>query len=164
MNTPTIKRYERDEHRRLQAAALFAQGVSNAEIGRRLHVSRQSVSGWYQRWKEQGEAALKARLPGPQSRLSQEQRQQIVAALLQGPQAHGFDTPLWTLERIAELIARLTGVSYHPGHVWYVLREMHWSCQKPEAQARERDQGEIARWRAEELPRIKKGPKSEGPS
>ena len=56
MNTPIIKRYQRDEARRMQAAELFEQDLSNAEIARRLKVSRQAVSGWYQTWKEQGKA------------------------------------------------------------------------------------------------------------
>src|SRR6266567_4272258 len=124
MNTPIIKRYERDEARRMQAAELFEADLSNAEIGRRLHVSRQSVSGWYQTWKEQGKEGLKVQLPGPCCRLSQAQQEQILEALLQGPEAHGYETPLWTLSRIAQLIVKLTGVSYHRGHVWYLLQDL----------------------------------------
>jgi len=45
-------------------------------------------------------------------------RQSIEAALRQGPRAHGFRTNLWTLPRVARLIEHLTGVQYHPGHVW----------------------------------------------
>jgi transposase len=74
-----------------------------------------------------------------------------------GPQAFGFDTDLWTLGRIAEVIERLTGVGYHPGHVWRLLRRLHWSPQRPARRASERDEAEIARWRAQEWPRIKGG-------
>ena len=52
MNSPIQKRSQRDESRRLPAVALFEAGLSNAEIARRLHLSRQSVSGWNQRWKQ----------------------------------------------------------------------------------------------------------------
>lgn len=164
MNTPIIKRYERDEQRRMQAAVLFAEDLSNAEIGRRLHVSRTSVSHWYQIWKEQGTDGLKVQKPGRQPLLNAKQLQQIIAALLEGPEAHGFETPLWTLARIAKLIAKLTGVSYHPGHVWYILQALDFSCQKPEEVAKERDEAAIARWLCERWPRIKRGRKSEGPS
>jgi len=164
MNTPIIKRYERDELRRMQAAELFAQDLSNAEIGRRLHVSRTSVSKWYQIWQAQGNEGLKVRRPGRQPQLSAKQLHQIVAALLEGPEAHGFDTPLWTLSRISQLIEKLTGVSHHPGYVWYLLQKMDFSCQKPEPATKERDEAEIARWLTHEWPRIKKGPLSEGPS
>jgi transposase len=164
MNTPIIKRYERDEARRMQAAELFAQDLSNAEIGRRLHVSRQTVSGWYQTWKEQGTDGLKVQLPGQSCRLSQEQKEQILQALVQGPQANGFETTLWTLERITKLIDKLTGISYHPGHVWYLMQELDWTCQKPEPVARERNPAKIDHFVEEEFPRVKRGHSSEGPS
>ena len=164
MNSPTIRRSERDQKRRLQAAALFAEGLSNAEIGRRLHVSRQSVSGWYQTWKAQGDEGLKVQLPGPSCRLSKAQQEHVLEALLEGPTAHGYETPVWTLQRIAQLIVKVTGVSYHPGHVWYLLKALDWSCQKPEPVARERDDAAIERFQSEEWPQIKKGRSSEGPS
>src|SRR5215216_8099898 len=69
----------------------------------------------------------------------------------------------WTLPRIAEVIWRLTGVSYHPGHVWWLLRRHHWSPQRPARRASERDEKEIARWQAEEWPRIKGGRPSKAP-
>ena len=50
-------------------------------------------------------------------RLSATQCETVKAALLAGPQAHGFSTPLWTLERVATLIERQTGVAYSVGHV-----------------------------------------------
>ena len=74
-----------------------------------------------------------------------------------GPEAFGFDTELWTLARIAAVIEQLTGVRYHPGHVWRLLRRLGWSPQRPARRATERDEAEIARWRAQEWPRIKGG-------
>jgi transposase len=78
-------------------------------------------------------------------------------ALLAGAVAQGFDTDLWTLPRVAEVIWRLTGVSYHQGHVWWLLRRHGWSPQRPARRASERDEDAIARWRAEDWPRIKGG-------
>jgi hypothetical protein len=51
---------------------------------------------------------------GPHPRLSDAQLQQAEQALLEGAKAHGFDTDLWTLDRVAEVIWRLTGVRHHP--------------------------------------------------
>jgi transposase len=58
---------------------------------------------------------------------------------------------------VAEVIERVAGVAHHPGHVWRLLKRMRWSLQRPERQARERDEEAIARWVAYEWPRIKKG-------
>jgi transposase len=144
--------------RRRQAARLFQQGLSQAEVARRLGVSRQSASRWQARWRQGGRAGLAG--PGRwgrPSRLSDRDWRRVERALLRGAQAHGFDTDLWTLPRVAEVIWRLTGVSYHPGHVWWLLHRHHWSPQRPTRRASERDDAEIARWRAEEWPRIKGG-------
>jgi hypothetical protein len=60
------------------------------------------------------------------------------------------------LARIAQLIQRLTGVRYHPGHLWTVLHQrLGWSVQRPIRRALERDDQAIARWVAEDWPRIK---------
>jgi transposase len=50
------------------------------------------------------------------------------------------------------------GVEYHPAHVWKILRDLGWTCQKPERRARERNEEAIAAWRKYEWPRIKGGP------
>jgi transposase len=91
------------------------------------------------------------------ARLSAAELEAVAQALGKGPQAFGFDTDLWTLARVAAVIERLTGVRHHPGHVWRLLRRLGWSPQRPARRASERDEAEIARWRAEEWPRIKGG-------
>src|SRR5580658_7789030 len=154
MNTLILTR-EQIELKRHEAAALFSQELSNAEIGRRIGISRPTVSGWRQLWQAQGMQGLELHKPGPDPRLTQAQVQQVLQALLKGPEAHGFPTPLWTLQRIADVIQRQTNVHYHPGYVWELLRQGNWSPQKPEAVAQERDEAEIARWQSEEWPRIK---------
>jgi transposase len=144
--------------RRLQAAGLFQQGLSQAEVARRLGVSRQTASRWQARWRQGGRAGLAG--PGRwgrPSRLSDRDWRRVERALLQGPLVQGFDTDLWTLPRVAEVIWRLTGVSYHPGHVWWLLRRHQWSPQRPARRASERGEQAIARWRAEDWPRIKGG-------
>jgi hypothetical protein len=47
---------------------------------------------------------------------------QVAHVLLEGATANGFVGELWTLDRIAVVIERLTGVRHHPAHVWAVLR------------------------------------------
>jgi transposase len=94
--------------------------------------------------------------PGRPLRLTAKQRERLARLLLQGATKHGYSTELWTLARVAEMIAVTFGVEYHPGHVWHVLRLMGWSSQKPERRARERDEQAIDQWRQEQWPRIKK--------
>ena len=54
---------------------------------------------------------------------------------------------------------RLTGVAYHPGYVWYILRkQLRWSWQRPARKAVERDDAAIEQWVNQRWPQLKKQP------
>ena len=144
--------------RRQQAARLFAAATeTQAAIARRLGVSRQSVLRWYRAWRKGGRPALRAAgRAGRKPRLTPEELCRIEVALREGPRAHGFRTQLWTLPRVARLIQRLTGVSYHPGHVWRLLGTLNWTLQRPAQRARERNEAAIEHWKATRWPVVKK--------
>jgi transposase len=148
------------ERRRRQAMALLQEGKTQAAVAEAIGTSEASVSRWKKAHDQGGDAALAAKPhPGKPSRLTATQRRRLATLLLRGARKHGYGTDLWTLARVAEVIAVTFGVEYHPGHVWYLLRSMGWSSQKPERRARERDEQAIATWRQQEWPRIKKRPK-----
>jgi transposase len=112
------------EERRMRAADLFEQGVMPAEIARQVGVSHQIVSDWRAAWRRSGRDGLRAagragRLP----KLSHDQLALVEVELAKGAEANGYANDLWTLKRVAEVILRVTGVSYHPAHVWYILRQ-----------------------------------------
>jgi len=146
------------EQRRKQASRLFAKGEKVlAAVARQLHVSRQSVSRWYQLWKKGGSKALRAAgRAGRKPLLNGRQLEKVEAALLRGARAHGFNADLWTLPRVAVVIERVTGVRYHPGHVWKILGTMDWTVQKPERQAKERDELKVQYWKQVRWPEVKK--------
>ncbi len=145
------------EARRRRAVALLAQGLGVRTVARQIGCSPSSVSRWQAELQAGGPDALRAKPPpGRSPRLTARQRARLLKLLLKGAPAHGFATELWTLPRVAAIIARTFGVSYHPAHVWKILRGEGWSCQKPERRARERDEAAIQRWRAERWPHIKK--------
>jgi transposase len=148
------------ERRRLEGLRLFEQGLNQSEVARQLKVCSQSVSRWAKTLQEKGEKGLKAagragRLP----LLTVEQRQQLEKQLLQGPEKLGYETPLWTCPRVADLIEREFSVSYHAGHVWKILRQLNWSPQRPKGRALERNEEAIAEWKQKTWPAIKKKPK-----
>src|SRR5665647_730177 len=147
------------EARRMQAADLFAKGVIQADIGRELEVSHQTVSDWHERWAAGGKRALKSTgQPGRPPKVSQADLAKVERALQKGPKANGYPTELWTLARVADVIEKVTGVKYHPGHVWRVLRQMGWSRQRPARRAMERDDEAIEQWVNERWPKVKKTP------
>lgn len=147
------------DRRRKQAAKLFRRGKSQADVARELGVSRQSVSRWHADWEEGGAGALRgAGRAGRLPELDATDLEQVERRLVEGPLANGYATDMWTLQRVAEVIETETGVAYHPGHVWRVLRQMGWSRQRPARRAVERNEEAIANWVKKEWPRVKKTP------
>lgn len=157
-------RHKRDfkalEQRRLKAARLLKQGVSQADVARRLEVSRESVSRWAAEFETNGKEALRGKRLGRPPQLDPEQRRELTEALVQGAIANGFATELWTLPRVAKLIARRFGVLYSTGHIWHLLRGLGFSCQRPAKRALQRDETAIRQWRTKRWPALKKTPDS----
>ena len=147
------------ERRRLQAARLLAKGYPEAEVARRVGVHRQSVNRWAQQLAAGGRPALKyPGRAGRKPRLTASDRARIRAGLTRGPEALGYDSPLWTGWRAADLIERTCGVQYSAGHVWRILQALGWSCPRPTGRALERDEPAIRRWVQERSLAVKKTP------
>jgi transposase len=165
VRTGTRRDFDAMERRRKRAAQLFRQGKSQAEVVRELEVSRQSVSRWHADWESGGAKALRgAGRAGRLPLLDESDLKRVARQLKNGPLANGYATDMWTLARVGEVIKAETGVSYHPGHVWRILRQMGWTRQRPARRALERDDEAIARWVKEDWPRVKKTPDAEGPT
>lgn len=145
------------ERRRLRGARLLASGESQAEVARRVGVSRQTVMRW-DRVREQGgvEALRRPKQFGRPERLSVEQRAELVQILKAGALAAGFGTELWTVPRIGQLINQRFGVSMVSTSVWRLLGRLGWSVQRPAGQARERDERAIRTWKQKRWPELKK--------
>ena len=151
------------ERRRFQALDLLQRGFNQSEVARRVKVCSQTVSRWARLTAAEGRLALKAAgRAGRKPQLDPQQRERLVARLLEGPERLGYETPLWTCERVAHLIEAEFGVRYHAGHVWKVLRQLGWSAQRPAGRALERNEKAIAQWKRTTWPSIKKKPKKKG--
>lgn len=151
------------EKRRLRAAEYFAEGKGASEVARLVGVRRQSAHDWLKAWREAGSKGLHSKgAAGPKARLSAAQKARLVEAIVAGPRAEGYVTEVWTLPRVAKLIEKQTGERYHPGHVWWLLRELGLSCQQPTRRAIERDEAAIAEWKKRTWPALKKKRNAKG--
>jgi len=127
-------------------------------IAEQLGCSHSSVVRWAQAYQRNGLRGLAPQpIPGRPPKLAPPQQSRLVQTLLKGPLAAGYPTDLWTLDRIAHVIRRQSGIRYHPCHVWKLLRRWGWSAQKPERRALQRSERAIAYWRRGVWPHIKKG-------
>jgi transposase len=133
--------------------------LRQSEVARQLGGSALPVRVWPARWQQGGTEA--ARRHGCRISSSPPSSRPCPA----GATANGFTGELWTLDRIALMIQRLTGGRHHPAWVWALLcHRLGWSVQRPRRRAAERDQAAIDHWDAERWPRMLQTPNGPKPA
>lgn len=148
------------EKRRVAALALLADGITQSEVARRLDVTRQAVSKWVMAKRDGGMKAMASKgKPGRKTAPTASELRKVEAALLKGPVKNGYRNDLWTLRRVAEVIARVTGRPRPSiSGTWGLLRTMGWSCQRPARLARQQDADAVAEFREQTWVALKKTP------
>jgi transposase len=142
------------ERRRRRAVALVEAGESPSVVARILGVTSSSLRRWRCLARQPNGLATKRAL-GTMPRLTDQQLATLEVLLREGAVAQGWPNHLWTAKRVAVLIQRQFGIRYHPDHVRRLLAQrLHWTSQKPQKRARERNVKEVERWIADDWPRI----------
>lgn len=145
------------QRRRFKAIKLHKRGLSQYRIAKQLGVSFEAVSNWVEIYGQKGFKGLKTQgQPGPKSPLTDKDRQKLKAAILKGPEAFGYDTGIWTLQRIAAVIRKLAKTTFKTTQTWRIVTALGFSCQKPQTKAKERNEAAIKEWRLKTFPRLKK--------
>lgn len=152
----TERQSELLQRRRLRAGRMLRRGVAQAEVARRVSVTRTTVSQWNAQLQSGGLEALKRRPRGRPAGLESSQRRELMQALKAGALAEGFPTDLWTLPRVGQLIERRFSRSYSESQVWRILVALGFSCQRPSGRALERNEAVIQRWKQTRWPVLKK--------
>jgi transposase len=145
------------EYRRRLAIERVNDGYTTQEVADFLGVDPSSVRRWIASFRRHGGDALAVRpVPGRPPKLTYTQEKIVRRWLADNPTEHGFATELWTAPRLAQLIEQEWGIHFHPDYLGTWLRQRGYTPQKPRRKAREHDDEAIARWLAEDWPRIKK--------
>ena len=144
------------QRRRLRAGRLLLGGVAQAEVARRVRVTRTTVSEWNAKLRAGGLKSLQRRPRGRPAGLDIGQRRTLVRHLKAGALAAGFATELWTLARVGKLIEQRFGRAYSESQVWRILMALGFSCQRPSGRALERNEPAIKQWKLKRWPVLKK--------
>ena len=145
------------EATRHRAVARVMAGQTQTAVANAFGVHLTTVAKWMARHRAEGPGGLRAKpTPGRPRMLTAEQEAEVRSWLAQKPTDHGFRTNLWTAARVAELIDRNFGVSYHPNYLREWLSKRGYSPQRPAKRARQRNDDAIAGWVKTDWPRIQK--------
>lgn len=150
---------------RRRAVDLVQQGWSPDEIAEVLDRSLRSVQRWLKAAREQGVQALQAKPhAGATPKLTAQQRDDLQRRIVAGARAAGFDSDLWTRPRVWQLIQDVYGVTYHVCYLSDLLRDLGFSCQKPQLHPREQKPEVVSGWVKQDWPRLKKRPDDTRPT
>lgn len=154
---------ELERRRRLAVQRVLEGYYSAGEVAEFLGVDPSSIRRWLAAFGERGAVGLAARpVPGRPPKLSPAQEKIALRWLTDNPLDHGFPNELWTAGRLALLLDEEWGVSLHPHYLAAWLRRRGYTPQLPRRVPRERDDAEVARWLAEDWPRIKRTARRKG--
>ena len=155
--------HEQSEFIRKQAVkAVRVDKRSPEDVIKVFGLHRASIYKWLKKYDTSGlESLSSTKAKGPQSKLSNKQKQQLGKYLLKNPSQLKFEFALWTVKMIVQLIADRFNVSYSDVQVGRILKAIGFSKQKPLQRAYEQDPEKVGRWLNEEYPSIKKEAKKE---
>lgn len=141
--------------RRKRAQIYLESGKRVKEVAKIIGVTERAIRYWKKEAEEPKDKS-KTRPVGHPSRLSTKQLEKLKQELLKGAYAQGYAEDYWTLDRIARLIWDKFKVRYQTGSVWYIMKRIGWSNQRPQRQGLQRDDKAIQNWKKHTWPKIKK--------
>lgn len=144
------------EHCRFRAIILYQQGENVNEVARFFGVHRGSVSRWITKYKRKGKNELKSKkAPGPAYKLTNEEMRELLKLFRDDATQYHFETPLWTCNRIQQVVQKRMGKKLHPTNIMRWLKRWGMTHQKPRRQATQRDEKLVKRWLREDWPKIR---------
>jgi transposase len=110
----TLYRTTRQVRLRTRAQIVLLAGehrLTAPAIARIVREDEQTVRRWLKRWLAEGIAGLQDRpVPGGPAKITDADREQLLAAVSQRPRSLGQPYSLWTLQRLADYLAESTGL------------------------------------------------------
>ncbi len=110
----TLYRTTREVRLRTRAQIVLLAGehrLTAPAIARIVREDEETVRRWLKRWLAEGIAGLQDRpMPGGPAKITDAYRERLLAVVRQRPRGLGQPYSLWTLQRLADYLAELTGI------------------------------------------------------
>jgi transposase len=137
------------EERRLRVGQLYHKGWPQKTIAEALGISRGYVSQLVKRVKDlpEGERADALKIvnrAGRKPTFTDEHKRDILALVDRGAAAFALPGQVWTLRTLRQIIHQELGLWVGKSWLSKMLRAHGYSCQKPERQAKERNDKAVA--------------------
>ncbi len=110
---------------RLRARALLhmTQSPGYREVARVFDINESAVRKWHAAYRQTGIAGLMTRpRSGRPSKLTEEDRRRLVAALAREPQEFGIDEPVWTARALNQYLQAISDTQVTDWTLWAFMR------------------------------------------
>lgn len=141
---------------RVRAVAAVERGLALGHVADAFHVDRTTLFRWVQKYHTNGEDGLQRKPVGGRPRLLDDLEEKDLRWLVTCPASDfGYETDLWTVGRLQQVIEEVLEVTVSKDTVWRRLRDAGLTYQKPERQYFEVDEKARQKWLRTEVPNIR---------
>jgi transposase len=142
---------------RLRAVSAVIRGMPIGEVAEAYGSDRTTVFRWVRRYQRDGEEGLVRKSgSGRPRKLQALGSDHYWDIILEPASQFGFETDLWTVARVQQVVEDRLGVVVSRNTIWRRLREAGLTYQKPERQYFEIDEEAREEWVRTEVPRIRR--------
>ncbi len=143
------------EHLRVRAINLWKKEKKVKDIAENFGVTKAAVYEWIKYYKKQGLKGLKKKkAKGAEPKLGKDEIKKLLKMIEKTADNYGFESPLWNYKKITQLIREKFGKSIHFSNVWRLLHKFGLRSQKPQRQAKERNEKKVKEWIENIWPKI----------
>ena len=117
---------------RATAMRLLSRGNSPKEVAEVMEVSEATVYSWRRRYTADGLEGLANRPKGrPPRKADDAYLQELEATLEKEPEELGYEFAIWTVARLRDHLAAVTGVQLSTGHLRVLMRTHGYVYRRP---------------------------------
>jgi transposase len=136
--------------------AVLSQGFASGDVARAYSTDRTTLFRWIRRFEQQGESGLHRQAgSGRPRKLKEVDSQRFWNLVLQPATKFGYETDLWTVARVHQVVQEKLKVVVSKDTIWRRLREAGLTYQKPERQYFETDDKARQEWLEHTLPKVR---------
>jgi transposase len=140
-----------------RAIGALIKGLPLGELAAAYGVDRTTLYRWRQRHEANGkEGLLRQHESGRPRKFQELDEEELRDIVLQPASVFGYETDLWTVARLHQVITDRHEVDVSRDTVWRRLREAGLTYQKPEREYYEIDEEARQKWLRYEVPKIRR--------
>jgi transposase len=142
---------------RVRAVEAVKRGMAVGQIAGAFNVDRTTLFRWIRKYHANGDIGLHRKPGSGRPRLLEDLEEDDLRQIVMFPASDfGYETDLWTVGRLQNVIEDLCEIRLSKNTVWRRLRDAGLTYQKPERQYFEVDEKARREWLRTEVPRIRR--------